>query len=97
MIDKYVHDRECHTNGRWDKIQINIVGSLTDREQLCLIETVAKVFVIEERMKDLTYDLDSDNIITDLPLKPSKKSDFNRNFYNKRLPILNVRGFNWNI
>ena len=97
MMDKYVHDRECQTQERWDKIQINVVGSLTDMEQLSEIETVAKIFVIEERMKDLTYDLDSENIITNLPLKPSKKSDFNRNFYNKRLPILNVRGFNWNI
>ena len=45
-------------------------------------------------MKDLTNDLESENVITLPPLKTSKKSDFNRNFYNKTLPILNVRGFN---
>ena len=45
-------------------------------------------------MKDLTNDLESENVITLPSLKSSKKSDFNSNFNNKSLPILNVRGFN---
>ena len=66
---------------------------MADKEELSEIETVAKVFVIEERMKDLTYDLESKNI-TDPPLKSPKKIDYNCDLINKRLPIFTVRGFN---
>ena len=58
------------------------------------IETVAKVFVIEERMIDLTYELETEKNISKPLEKPIKKIKNTHNSYNARLPILTVKGFN---
>ena len=57
------------------------------------IETVAKVFLIEERMIDLTYDLKPEkNII--ISSKEPKKLKNTHNSYNVHLPVLTIKGFN---
>jgi hypothetical protein len=76
------------------KIRINVVGSVSDQEDIKEIETVAKVFVVEERMIDLTYDIKSEKIVSDPPLNSPKKTSNDRNSYNTRLALLTVRGFN---
>ena len=75
-------------------IYINIVGSINDKEQLSDFETIAKVFVVERRINDLTYNLNPKDIISIPPLNFKKKTDNNKDSYNKNLSLLLVRGFN---
>lgn len=42
---------------------VNIVGLISNEEEFLEIENVATVFIIEERMKDLTYNLKKDNVV----------------------------------
>jgi hypothetical protein len=76
------------------RIQIHVVGSIYNNEELAEMETVAKVFVIEERMIGLTYDLRSENVIVNSPQKIPKKTNKPKNSYNSNLRLLSVRGFN---
>ena len=46
-------------------IKINVVGSVSNIEDLEEIETIAKVFVVAERMIDLTNDSKAEKIITE--------------------------------
>jgi len=76
------------------KIHINIVGSVSNQEEMTEIETVAKVFVVEERMIDLADELEKEKNISKPPEKPIKKINNNHNYYNTSLPVLTVKGFN---
>ena len=76
------------------KIQIHVVGSINNNEELAEMETVAKVFVIEERMIGLTYDLKSDKVVSSSPQNSPKKIIKTQNSYNSKLNLLSVRGFN---
>ena len=75
-------------------IQINVVGSVSNLEDIAEIETVAKVFLIAERMIDLTNNSKSEKIISEPPIDCDKKINYNNNPYNKKLTLLAVRGFN---
>lgn len=74
-------------------LKINIVGSINDEEQLSYIETIAKIFVIERRINDLTYDLRLKKILSKSSLIPKGKTDNQKNSYTASLSLLNVRGF----
>ena len=76
------------------KIKIHVVGSINNNEELAEMETVAKVFVIEERMIGLTYDLKSDKIVSSSHQNSPKKIIKTQNSYNSKLNLLSVRGFN---
>ena len=76
-------------------IKINVVGSVSTMEDLDEIETIAKVFVVAERMIDLTNDSKSEKNITEPPVDINKKINNNHELYNKKLMLLSVRGFNW--
>jgi len=62
--DKYIHDNNCHYLGEVIKLAyVNVVGLISNDEEFSEIENVATVFIIEERMKDLTYNLKKDNVV----------------------------------
>ena len=75
------------------KIQINVVGTVSDKDELNEIENIAKVFVIEERVIDLTEEIVEKNILKS-NLKPLKKSISRRYPGYDRLQYLTVRGLN---
>ena len=75
-------------------IKINVVGSVSTMEDLDEIETIAKVFVVAERMIDLTNDSKPEKNITGPPVDINKKINNNHDLYNKKLMLLSVRGFN---
>lgn len=75
-------------------IKINIVGAVSKIDDLEEIETVAKVFVVAERMIDLTNDSKSEKIISKPPDDFNKKIDNNQSSNNGKLTLLSVRGFN---
>lgn len=75
-------------------IRINVVGSISNQDEVIEIETVAKVFVVEERMINLTNEPKTGKIISEPPKKPIKKINKTHNFYNACLPVLTVKGFN---
>ena len=75
-------------------IKINIVGAVSKINDLEEIETVAKVFVVAERMIDLTNDSKSEKIISKPPEEYNKKIENNRNSNNGKLTLLSVRGLN---
>lgn len=75
-------------------IKINVVGSVSNIEDLEEIETIAKVFVVAERIIDLTNDSKEEKIITEPSVNINKKINNNQESYNKKINLLSVRGFN---
>jgi hypothetical protein len=75
-------------------IYIKLVGSITDRDQYNDIETIAKVFVVERRINNLTYNLNPEDIISYPPLNPKRKNNDKKNSYNANLSIFTVHGLN---
>lgn len=75
-------------------IKINVVGSVSNIEDLEEIETIAKVFVVAERMIDLTNDSKAEKIITEPSVNINKKINNNQESYNRKITLLSVRGFN---
>jgi len=73
-------------------IKINVVGLVSDKKQMYDIETAAKLFLVAERMNDITYDKKEN--INDLQGKKSKKIGHNKIRVNNALPIFYVKGFN---
>jgi len=76
------------------KIQINIVGSISDKEELKELENVAKVFVVAERLIDLTCDLKSEFIDSGTPQNSPKKIYNNQNSNNMHISFITLHGFN---
>ena len=76
------------------KIRINVVGTFADSDELNEIENVARVFLVERRMKALTNDIDKDKVLKNTKIKPSTKSFTRQNPDYGRLQYLNVRGLN---
>ena len=75
-------------------IKINVVGSVSNIEDLEEIETIAKVFVVAERMIDLTNDSKAEKIITEPSVNINKEINNNQESYNRKITLLSVRGFN---
>jgi hypothetical protein len=69
---------------------INVVGTL-NMEELDEILAIARVFLVEERMKSITYHMKIENIIEEAKLREYKP----KNSYKilcENLPKLTVRG-----
>lgn len=76
------------------KIHINVVGSVSEVDEILDIETVAKVFVVARRMIDLTSDLESKKIITRPPNFLDKKTKKHNHISKTQLAVLTIKGFN---
>ncbi len=74
-------------------ININVVGSIHDNDELSEIETIAKVFVVEQRLNDITFNLKNEKNITNPSITSQRKKYNQKNSYNVKLSLLNVRGF----
>jgi len=73
-------------------IDINIVGMFSNPDDVCEIVDVAKVFIVEERMKSITFDTGTDEIIVEKKVKPEKKIKLDYSSINQHLSFLTVRG-----
>jgi hypothetical protein len=74
------------------RIQINVVGVLSDADEINEIMDVTEVFVIEKRMMDLTYPLVFKNNVLKSKIESSKKSKIYQNQICRYLQSLTVRG-----
>ena len=72
-------------------ININVVGSIHDKDELSEIETIAKVFVVKQRLNDITNN--KDKKISNPPVLSKPKKPIQKNSYNTKLSNLIVRGF----
>jgi len=74
------------------RIQINVVGVLSDADEINEIMDVSEVFVIEKRMMDLTYSLVFSNNALKSSIESSKKLKIYQNQMCRYLQSLKVRG-----
>ena len=58
------------------------------------IMDITEIFIIEKRMMDLTYYLESTNTIAKICLEPSKKLNIHQNQTNGYLKFFTVKGLN---
>ena len=72
---------------------INVVGTL-NMEELDEILAIAKVFLVEERMKNITYHMKIENIIEKANLDIYEKPKNSYKILYRNLPKSTVRGFN---
>jgi len=74
------------------RIRVNIVGVLSDADEINEIMDVSEIFVIEKRMMDLTYPLLFKNNNLKSSFESSKKSKIYQNQMCRYLKSLTVRG-----
>lgn len=74
------------------KLDIKIVGSVTDETELDQIQSIAKVFVYEQRMKCFKYPTQENNPIRKRYFKHHKKTDDFTKIVTSPSPIIRVRG-----
>ena len=77
-----------------NKIQINVVGSFNNKDEINEIETVAKVFIVAERMIDITYNIDNRKLTEKEIIHTPKKSIINANGNSTSPRYLTVKGLN---
>jgi len=75
-------------------IDINIVGMFSNGDEINEIMDVAKVFVVEERMINISDDAETNNLVEERRLKPFKKPKIHHDSTFKKLQLLTVRGLN---
>jgi len=75
-------------------MEINIVGMFSNSDEITEIVDVAKVFIIEERMKGLYCDTETKNIAKNRRNISSKKTNLQYNYGSRNIQYLTVRGFN---
>ena len=75
-------------------IQINVVGSVSERDEIIDIQTAVKLFAVAKRMIGLTDAHESETIVVEPPIKHNNKNKKQLTFSNLRLPVLTVKGFN---
>ena len=80
--------------GEVRNIDITIVGMFSDTDEVCEIVDIAKVFVVEERMKYITFDTEVKKVVVEKNVKPSKKLKLDSCSVNHGLTFLTVRGLN---
>ena len=73
-------------------IDINIVGMFSDSDEVCEIVDVAKVFIVEERMKDITVDTEVEKVVVEKNVKSPKRLKLDSCSVDRRLAFLTVRG-----
>jgi hypothetical protein len=74
------------------RMQVNVVGVLSDADEINEILDVSEIFVIEKRMIELTYPLAFKNKALKSSVDSSKKSKIYQNQINGYLKSLTVRG-----
>jgi hypothetical protein len=72
---------------------MKIVGLISNEEEIYEMEDIAKIFLIGQRMKNLSYDRQKLSKIKNRNEKSSEKNIHKGDAYS-RLPIFTVRGFN---
>ena len=80
--------------GEVKNIDINVVGMFSDADELSELIDVAKVFVIEERMRDISYDTKTGKVTKIKITEPEKKLKKSFDAVDRRLAFLTVRGLN---
>jgi len=80
--------------GEVKNIDINIVGMFSNSDEVSEIVDVAKVFIVEERMKDITFDKDGKKIILEKKVKSPKKLKLDSFSVDCSIPFMTVRGLN---
>ena len=75
-------------------IEINIVGMFSDADGVSELIDVAKVFVIEERMMDISYDAKTGEVTKVKNIGPDKKLKQSMVSNDKHLAVLTVKGLN---
>jgi len=73
------------------KVEIKIVGLISDEDELDQIQSIAKIFVYERRMKLFQYPIKDNNLIKKKYFIHKKTSNLNK-INNYRLSRLKVRG-----
>ena len=71
---------------------MKIVGLLNDEDELNEMENIAKIFIVEQRMKNLSYIKIVKPTLEKKYSHSSEKIILNHNNYLKRLSLLTVRG-----
>ena len=74
------------------KVDIKIVGTISDEEELDEIQSIAKIFIYEQRMKDFNYPIKLNNPIKKDYLKYFKKIVSTHKIKYNNLPHLMVKG-----
>ena len=74
------------------KADIKIVGLISNEEELDEIQSIAKIFVYEQRMKCFNHPIKEKNSISKNYLKHYKKTDNCRKTICTHLPYIKVRG-----
>ena len=80
--------------GEVKNIDINIVGMFSDADEVCELIDVAKVFVVEERMMDISDDTKTGEAIKIKSIGPEKKLKKSFGSVDSHLAFLTVRGLN---
>lgn len=75
-----------------NRVEIKIVGLISDEEELDEIQDIAKIFIYKQRMKDLMYTEREDNLIKKDYLKIYKKTNISRKIKYYHLQQVRVRG-----
>ena len=76
------------------RIRINIVGIVSDADELEEIVNITEVFAIEKRMKDLKHLINPKDFFKKTCLETTKKLNRIFNYKNNNLKILTVHGLN---
>ena len=74
------------------KADIKIVGSISNEEELDEIQSIAKIFIYEQRIKCFNRALKEKNLISKNYLNRYKKTDNCRKIICTHLPYIKVRG-----
>ena len=85
MIDKLYQ----YGGGR---IKINIVGILSSPEEVHQVEKIARIFVIEERLRNLNYPLNPEEVIKNIKSEDLQKQVLPLNKFHNISPVLTVHG-----
>jgi hypothetical protein len=73
-------------------LEIKIVGAVTDENALEEIESIAKVFAYEQRMKDFTSLLHTQHLAKEVKIIDEKKMGENNKFIQSTQPHILVKG-----
>ena len=73
-------------------MEIKIVGGVSDIDDVHNIENVAKMFVIEHRINNLSLFRETQNIIQESSQKSAKETITSVNSIKRNLAVLTVRG-----
>ena len=75
-------------------IQINVIGLFTENDEILDIVDVAKVFVVKERIINITNNIEPNKSLQNLSFYQLKKDYSSLNKYNKKIKYLTIHGFN---